>query len=142
MEAPSDVTESGFCAEVVNKLCSAISVTDPPCYSDGFHKKVETINGDQIVSYGNDCDSNSESDWTGQPEENVSNCQDNAHCECQKQVNKTLHIEDGGNKSWRLFNLFNVWREKSRNATAKTGTRGDVSDFKCVSSSKKVLEVT
>jgi hypothetical protein len=57
-------------------------------------------------------------------------------------VNKTLDIEDGGDKSWRLFNLFNVWREKSRNATAKTGTRGDVSDFKCISSSKKVLDVT
>jgi hypothetical protein len=139
MEAAPGVTDSGVCADV-NKLRSAISVTEPPCHNNGGHNKKQTIGGDEFIGYYNDNDSESESEWTGEPEENVSSCQDNAHCQCQEQVNKTLHIEDGGGKSWRLYNPFNLWREKSRNATVKTENTTDVCDCKC-SSSENVLDV-
>lgn len=141
MEEALGVTDSGVCADVVDKLRSEISVTEPPCYNSSGHNKKETIVGDDFVGYHDDSDSGSESEWTGEPEENVSSCQDNAHCQCQKQVNKSLHVEDGGDKSWRLYNPFNFWREKLRNATAETENPGNVIDCKRSNSSGNVLDI-
>ncbi|XP_021933478.1 formin-2 isoform X2 [Zootermopsis nevadensis] len=143
METAPGVTDSSVCADVVNKRRSVISVTESPCYIEGRHKKKVRTVEDKFVGYYNDIDSESEGEWTGEPEENASGCQGNA--QCQEQVNETFDIEDGGGKSWRLHEPFDLWQvRKSRNATGGTENASDVFDRKCSSSSssnENVLDV-
>lgn len=140
MEVAPGVTDSGACAGVVSKVRSAISVTEPPCYKDSGHSYRETVTEDVFVDCDNGIEFDSESEWTEEDEEDDSGCRDNAHSQCQEQVNKTCHVKDGGDKTWRLYNPFNLWREKSYNAPAKTENDGDVTDCIC-SSSENVLDV-
>jgi hypothetical protein len=121
-------------------------VTEPLCYKDGGLSYRDTASEDNFIDCRNGSDSESESEWTEEDEEDEegeegdSGCRDNAQYQCQEQVNKTCHVKDGGDKTWRLYNPFNLWREKSYNAPAKTENEGDISNCKC-SSRENVLEV-
>jgi hypothetical protein len=141
MEAAPGVTDCGVCAGVVNNLRSAISVTDPPCYKDGDHNNKETIPEEDFIVCHNDSDFDSESEGTREFEGIVSIRQDKAYCRCQEQVNETLHIKNGGDKTWRLYNPFNLWRDKSYNATPKTENAVDVINCEVSSSCEHVLDV-
>ena len=140
MEAAPGVTDSGVCAGVVNNQRSAISVTESTCYKDSVNNNKETIPEEDFIVYHNDCDLDSESEWTRELEDVVSSRQDKAHCQCQEQVKETLHIKNGSDKTWRSYNPFNLWRDKSYNATAKTENAVDVINCKC-SSVEHVLDV-
>lgn len=139
MEAAPGVTDSGVCAGVVNNLRSAISVTEPPCCKDGGFNNKETTPEEDFIVCRNDSDF--DSDRKGEPEDVASSRQDTAHCQCQEQVNETLHIKDGGDKTWRLYNPFNLWRDKSYNATAEIENAIDVTSCECSASCQHVLDV-
>jgi hypothetical protein len=141
MEAAPGVTDCGVCAGVVNNLRSAISVTERPCYKDGGHNNKETITEEDFIVFHNDSDLDSESEVTTKLEGTVSSNQDKAHCQYQEQVNETLHIKNGDDETWRLYNPFNLWRDKSYNATAKTESAIDVINCESSSSGEHVLDV-
>ena len=139
MEAAPGVTDCGVCAGVVNNLRSTISVTEPPCCKDGGHNNKETKPEEDLIIRHNDSDFVSAR--KKQPDDVVSSRQDMAHYRCQEQVNEILHIKNGGNKTWRLYNPFNLWRDKSYNATAKTENAVDVVSCEFSGSCQHVLDV-
>ena len=105
MEASSHVTDAGVCADVDSKPGYGISVAEcntqakpPPTHEQKCFKSVN-----EIVCYV--CER------TGVPEENLARNQDNAYTR-HEQVNDTLHVQDGGGEIWRMYNSFNLWREK------------------------------
>jgi len=140
MEAAPGVTDSGACAGVVNNLRSAISVTKPPCCKDGGFNSKETTPEEDFIVCHNDSDINSERKIA--PEDVVSSGQDTAHRQCQEQVNEILYIKNGGDKTWRLYNPFNLWRDKSYNAaTAEIENAVDVVSCESSVSCRHVLNV-
>lgn len=139
MEAAPGVTDSGVCAGVVNNLRSAISVTESPCRKDGGRNNKETTPEEDCIVNHNDSDF--DSDRKGEPEDVVFSRQDTAHCRCQEQVNETLHIKNGDDKTWRLYNPFNLWRDKSYNATAEIENAVDVVSCDCSDRCQNVVDV-
>ena len=100
METSSYVTEAGVCVDVAYKPGYGISVAEStsPAKPSSQHKANfdQSANGIVCVFVK-----------TGVPGEKL----DNAHTH-REQVNNTLHVQDGGDEIWRIYNVFNLWREK------------------------------